>query len=74
MSFKGSRLMEKVIEVLGNIAGVLGVLTCLFAGTFRLLGYYWVLNQITVEALFILGVGLMVVGCLAKLQLLSSRG
>jgi type IV secretory pathway VirB2 component (pilin) len=66
--------MEKVIEVLGKIAGVLGILTCIVSGTFRLFGEYNVLNQISVEALFMLGVGLMVAACLAKLQLLSSRG
>jgi len=66
--------MEKVIEVLGNIAGVLGILTCIVSGTFKIFGEYKVLNQITVEALFILGIGLMVAACLAKLQLLSSRG
>ena len=66
--------MEKVIEVLGNIAGVVGILTCIVSGTFRIFGAYRVLNQISVEALFILGVGLMVAACLVKLQLLSSRG
>ena len=66
--------MEKAIEVFGNIAGVLGILTCIVSGTFKIFGEYSVLNQITVEALFILGVGLMVAACLAKLQLLSSKG
>ena len=72
--------MEKVIEVLGNIAGVLGILTCIVSGTFRIFGKYTVLDESAVafnvefEGLFIFGIGLMVAACLAKLQLLSSRG
>ncbi len=65
--------MEKVIEVVGNISGVMGVLACLVSGLFRLIGQYTLFDKILIESVFILGIGLMVLACLAKLHLLSSR-
>jgi len=65
--------MEKAIEVAGNIAGVLGILTCLVSGMYRFVGEYTVSNVISVESMFTLGIGLMVGACLAKLQLLWLR-
>jgi len=72
--------MEKVIEVFGNIAGGLGISICIVSGTSRIFGAYTVVGEsdvwfnFEIEALFIFGIGLMVAACLAKLQLLSSRG
>ena len=65
--------MEKAIEVVGNISGVLGVLACLVSGLFRLFGHYTLFNQILLESMFVLGIGLMVFACMARLHLLSSR-
>lgn len=65
--------MEKAIEVVGNISGVLGIFSCLVSGLFRLFGEYTVLNLILVDSMFTLGLGLMVFACLAKLHILSSR-
>ena len=65
--------MEKAIEVVGNISGVLGILACLVSGLFRLFGKYTFFGQILLESMFILGIGLMVFACMAKLHLLSSR-
>ena len=65
--------MEKMIEVVGNISGVLGVLSCLVSGLFRLFGHYTFFDKILLESMFILGIGLMVFACMAKLHLLSSR-
>ena len=65
--------MEKVIEVVGNISGVMGVLACFVSGLFRLVGQYTLFDKILIESVFILGIGLMVLACLAKLHLLSSR-
>jgi type IV secretory pathway VirB2 component (pilin) len=69
----GAVTMEKTIEVVGNISGVLGVLSCLVSGLFRLFGYYTFFDKILLESMFILGIGLMVFACMAKLHLLSSR-
>ncbi len=66
--------MEKVIEVFGNIAGVLGILTCIVSGMIGFFGESGMIGQVKVETWFVVGVGLMVAACLAKLQLLSSRG
>ena len=65
--------MEKAIEMIGNLSGVLGILACLVSGLFRLFGEYTVSDQILVESLFTLGIGLMVFACLAKLHVLGLR-
>jgi len=65
--------MEKIIELVGNISGVLGVLACFISGMNRLLGQHTLADAILLESMFILGIGLMVLACLAKLHLLSSR-
>ncbi len=65
--------MEKAIEVAGNIAGVLGILTCFVSGIYRFVGEHTVSNVILVESVFTLGIGLMVAACLVKLQLLWLR-
>ena len=65
--------MNKVIEIVGNISGVSGILACVVSGAYRLVGQHTVSNQILSESLFILGIGLMVLACLAKLQLLCSE-
>ena len=65
--------MEKLTALLGNIAAIGGVLACLVAGGARVLGNYQVFEYSTI-ALFQAGVGLMVLACLCKLQVLSARG
>lgn len=64
--------MNKLIEVVGNVVAVLGVLVCLASGVARL-GQYWYLGGFPAIILFNVGVGLMVMGCLAKLHVLSSK-
>jgi hypothetical protein len=64
--------MNKLVEIVGNVVGVLGVLVCLGAGLFRLANTWYVVGFQTM-VLFNVGVGLMVMGCLAKLHLLSSK-
>ena len=66
--------MEKAIEVFGNIAGVLGILICIVSGMIGFFGEPGTIGLVKVETWFVVGVGLMVAACLAKLQLLSSRG
>ena len=65
--------MDKVIEAVGNIAAVFGILACLVSGVFNLMGHHRVFDASLVESVFLFGVGLMVMACLAKLHLLSSR-
>ena len=64
--------MNKLIEVVGNVVAVLGVLICLGSGLARL-GQYWYVAGFQTMIVFNVGVGLMVMGCLAKLHLLTSR-
>ena len=59
--------MMKLIESMGNAAGVLGALVCLVAGLARL-AQTWSLGGVQIPALFELGIGLMVFACLAKVQ------
>ena len=59
----------KLIEYVGNAAGILGSVACLVAGLSRL-GRIWSLGAIEIPALFQLGIGLMVFACLAKLHVL----
>ena len=56
----------KVLELLGHVAAVLGVLICLVAGASRLLGNYHFLGFESIT-LFIGGIALMVMACLARL-------
>lgn len=65
--------MEKAIEIVGNISGVLGALVCFVSGLFRLFGQHTLSNQILLESMFILGIGLMVFSCMTMLHLLRSR-
>jgi hypothetical protein len=62
----------KLMEIFGNVAAVFGILVCCVAGVSRLLGNWQTLGFSTMT-LFTLGVGLMVVACLAKLQVLNAR-
>jgi len=65
--------MEKVIELVGNISGVSGVLACFVSALYRLFGQHTLANAILLESMFILGIGLMVFACLVKLHFLSLR-
>ena len=62
--------MKRWFELLGNAAGILGILVCLVAGLIRLRGAY---DLVGVEpmSLFIGGMGLILAGCLAKTHGLS---
>ena len=64
--------MGKLVELVGNIVAVLGVLGCLAAGGSRLTGAYYVFGFET-NSLFLGCIGLMVMGCLAKLHVLASK-
>lgn len=59
--------MDRVLRIVGNVLAVLGVLICLLSGLARLAGGYYLLGFETMT-LYIGGVGIMVMACLAKLQ------
>lgn len=64
--------MNRLVEVVGNVVGVVGILVCLTAGLARLAGSWYVAGFQTM-VLFQVGIGLMVTACLAKLHALASR-
>jgi hypothetical protein len=64
--------MNNLLGVLGNVAGIAGIVVCLFAGVTRLAGKYHVTGFET-QTLFIGGMSLMVFACLVKLYLLERR-
>ena len=64
--------MNKLIEIVGNIVAVVGILACLAASMARL-GSSWYVAGFQTMALFTVGVGLMVMGCLAKLHVLQAK-
>lgn len=59
--------MDKLIEMAGNISAVFGILICMVSGLTRVTGSFYVMGYESMT-LFIGGMGLMLVGCLAKLQ------
>ena len=69
---KQEESMSKLLETVGNVAAVLGILVCLVSGLSRLAGT-WYMAGFQAMVLFNVGIGLMVMGCLAKLHLLGSR-
>ena len=64
--------MNKLIEIVGNVVAILGILTCLAAGLARLAGS-WYLVGFETMVLFNVGIGLMVMGCLARLHVLTAK-
>ena len=59
--------MKKLIQTVGDIAAILGITICLVTGVMRLSGQAVVFGFEAIT-LFIGGVALMVMACLAKLQ------
>ena len=63
--------MINMIRTIGNIAAVLGVATCFVAGLARL-AHTWSMGGVSTPTLFVLGIALMVLACLAKLHVLTA--
>ena len=61
--------MMKMIQSVGDAAGLLGILVCIAAGLARL-GGTWSVGGVQIATLFQLGIALMVLACLAKVQAL----
>ena len=64
--------MDRIIEVVGNVAGAVGVLVCLVSGLVRITGVFY-LGGVQLMPVFTAGTALMVMGCLAKLHVLTRR-
>jgi len=64
--------MSNLINLVGNIAGILGVATCAVAGLVRLSGHYELAGY-GAGTLLLVGTALMVLACLTKLHLLGQR-
>lgn len=62
--------MKLAIHWCGNVAALSGMALCAVSGVVRLSGAY-TLAGMELNTLFLLGTGLMVLACLAKIHLLS---
>ena len=62
--------MAKLLGMVANGAGLLGIVICLIAGVSRLAGSYHVIGYEALT-LFIGGIALMVMACLIKLHQLT---
>lgn len=64
--------MGKIIELVGNVSAIVGVLMAFGSGLARVLGLYLV-SGYTTMTLFQVGTGLMVLACLCKLEAMRNR-
>ena len=65
--------MQKLLDYVGSAAGVIGVLLCAVAGFARITGEFYVADY-QATTLFMVGIGIMVFACMAKLQCLVLLG
>jgi len=65
-------MMQRKLGFLGSIVGLLGALICFVAGAGRLWGYYYILD-FQGTTIFNVGVGLMVLACLIRLEELAAQ-
>lgn len=65
--------MKQLIDTLGTVAGVAGIVICIGSGLMRVSGSYYVAG-FELTTLFNAGVGMMVFACLAKLEAQSRPG
>ncbi|MGA7981756.1 MAG: hypothetical protein WCA32_16220 [Chromatiaceae bacterium] len=63
--------MERLLVLAGNLTAIGGVAACLLAGIVRLTGVYQVAG-FELRTLFVVGIGLMAMGILAKLHTISA--
>lgn len=64
--------MSNTLDLVGRIAGILGLLVCAVSGALRLFGNYH-LADIELATLFLVGAGLLIAGCFLKLEAASAR-
>ena len=68
----GISQVERLLSLTGNLVAVTGLTLCFVAGVVRLSGDYH-LSGYSAMTIFLAGTGLMVMACLAKLELLLLR-
>jgi len=61
-----------IVEIVGNVSAIVGVLLTFGSGVARILGMYLVSGYATMT-LFQVGTGLMVLACLCKLEAMQNR-
>ncbi len=64
--------MPDTLRSLGTLAGIAGLLLCLFAGALRLGGQHWLMG-FEIVTLLQIGIGGMVLGCFCLLLVLTGR-
>ena len=64
--------MERLIALAGDLAAVAGLAMCLVAALVRLAGNYHLFGY-SLMTIFLAGTGLLVLACLAKVELLLRR-
>ena len=64
--------MQRLLNLTGSIAGVLGMLLCAISGLARASGLFYLAGYQS-TTLFMVGTGVMVFACLAKLEALSAQ-
>lgn len=64
--------MEKILKPVGDLAAVVGLLTCLISGVARITSHYQIAG-FEALTLFTMGVAAMVVSILAKVQIIQNQ-
>ena len=64
--------MIRMMEIGGNVAGLVGLLVCFVSGALRLSGM-WDVHSFDLMTLFTVGIALMVAACLFKLQAMGGN-
>ena len=64
--------MEKILGVLSSVVAAIGIVVCVVSGLSRVIGSSFV-GDFEAMTLFAVGVGLMVLACLIKLELLARK-
>ena len=62
--------MGKTLGIIGSVVGIIGILICLSAGLVRVTGGHWLFG-FEAFTLFLGGIGVMMMACLAKLQAIA---
>lgn len=64
--------MNRMLDMVGTVAGVIGLLVCLISGLLRLSGM-WRMYDFDVMTLFTVGIGLLVAACFLKVHSMRSE-
>lgn len=64
--------MNDLLLWIGRVAGVGGVLLCAVAAVLRVIGRFW-FGGVQIGTLFLMGMAVMIVGCLCFLAVLTDR-